>query len=200
MEINGDDSFRIRSYRRAAEAIEGFPEPGVRPARRAQEAAGDSRHRQGHGGQHQGAVPRRQARGASGAAGEVPALDAGAAEDPGARPEDHRADLERVPGERPRRRGEAGARGQAARAAAPEREERAEDPEGHRELPPHLRPLSARRSRPHCAKAHRASRSTSRASRRSRPPARCAAAAKPLAISTCSSPDRAAWTTSSAPT
>jgi DNA polymerase (family X) len=26
MEINGDDSFRIRSYRRAAEALEGFPE------------------------------------------------------------------------------------------------------------------------------------------------------------------------------
>ena len=26
MEINGDDSFRIRSYRRAAEALEGLPE------------------------------------------------------------------------------------------------------------------------------------------------------------------------------
>src|ERR1041384_1866104 len=27
MEINGDDSFRIRSYRRAAEAIEGLDQP-----------------------------------------------------------------------------------------------------------------------------------------------------------------------------
>ncbi|HEX8801521.1 MAG TPA: helix-hairpin-helix domain-containing protein, partial [Terriglobales bacterium] len=26
MEINGDDSFRIRSYRNAAEALEGFPQ------------------------------------------------------------------------------------------------------------------------------------------------------------------------------
>ena len=26
MEINGDDSFRIRSYRRAAEALEGLPQ------------------------------------------------------------------------------------------------------------------------------------------------------------------------------
>jgi len=26
MEINGDDSFRIRSYRRAAETIEGLPQ------------------------------------------------------------------------------------------------------------------------------------------------------------------------------
>ena len=27
MEVNGDDSFRIRSYRNAAEALEGYPAP-----------------------------------------------------------------------------------------------------------------------------------------------------------------------------
>ena len=49
---------------------------------------------------------------------EVPAQHAGVAEDPGPRPENHRAAVERLPGQRSRRRRKARPRRQAARTAA----------------------------------------------------------------------------------
>ena len=50
------DSFRIRSYRNAAEAIEDHASTDLRPDRRAEESPGHSRHRQRHADQPAGAV------------------------------------------------------------------------------------------------------------------------------------------------
>ena len=54
MEIDGADSFRIRSYRRAAEAAEQTTVDLVAVAVRHRAAARDSRHRQEHGRQSAG--------------------------------------------------------------------------------------------------------------------------------------------------
>ncbi len=98
LEIDGQDSFRIRSYRNAAEAIEAFPQqiadlidepkkvlaiPGIGKGMLAEPA----RNVQGR----PAIAPRRDAE-------KVPSVDARPAQDSRPRPQDHRPDLERLPG------------------------------------------------------------------------------------------------------
>ena len=70
--------------------------------------------------------------------------------------------------------------------------------QGDRRLSPHRRPIPARHCRRAGRKIDRASAGSSRRSKKSRPPDRFAAAAKPSAISTSSSPARAASRTNPA--
>jgi len=118
MEINGDDSFRIRSYRRAAEALEGLPQqvsgligepkklleiPGIGKGMAAniQELC-----RSGKLGPHQELLVKYR----------PSMLELLKIQGTGA--ENDRAALERLPSKRSRWSGEAGARRQAPRTAA----------------------------------------------------------------------------------
>ena len=106
-----DDSFRIRSYRRAAEALEALPDhenvgAGNKERKRLLEVPGIGK---GMVANIEEIFSRGQAATARGVAGKVSSYDAGAAEDPGARAEDDRPEaVEHVPSERHQRPGTTG--------------------------------------------------------------------------------------------
>ena len=158
LEIDGQDSFRIRSYRNAAQAIENHSQQIKRAHCRSQAGARDPRHRQKHAAQSAGALSGRQARGSDRTAREIPSLDAAVAEDSRPGTENHRADLERLPSQRRRWRRETGARRKNPRTAAHGRKARSQATEGHRRLSPHQRAFPDRRRRSRGRKAHRISR------------------------------------------
>ena len=121
------------------------PAAGVRSRRRAQEAAGNSRHRQRHGGQHPGV----------GQTGKLPLHQELLQK---YRPS--MLELLKIQGLGPKTIAliwsafqvsdlagveKLAHEGKLRDAAAHERKERAEDPQGHRGLSPHLGPLSDRR-------------------------------------------------------
>ena len=153
-EIDGQDSFRIRSYRNAAQAIENSVAADQGHHRRPRTGAGHSRHRQENAAEFAGTSQRRQALRPRRTAEEISSLDAAVAEDSRARPQDHRPDLERLPGQRRRWRRETGPRRQDSRTAAHGRKARSQAAEGHRRLSPHQRTLPDRRRRNRSRKTH----------------------------------------------
>ena len=97
MEVRGDDPFRIRSYRRAAEAIEALPQQIseiVSDEKKLLEIPGIGK---GMAANLREIAERRQAAPAFRAADPIPTEHAGAVEDPGTRSQDDRAYLGRVP-------------------------------------------------------------------------------------------------------
>ncbi len=147
LEIDAADAFRIRSYRRAAEAVEqqttqlaalatSDPKallaiPGIGKGMAANICL--------HGGDRRPSRPRR-------AAHQIQTHHAGAASPPRHGAENSRARLVRARRLRHRRPRSRRARRQAGRAPAHGREIHRQTPQGHRRLPPQLRPLPHRQS------------------------------------------------------
>ena len=117
LEIDAQDSFRIRSYRNAAQAIENLTEQIKDMIGEPKKVLAIPGIGKGMLDQPTGAVQRRQPQRASRTAQEVSSFDAAIAEDPGPGTEDNCADLERLPGLRRRWRGKAGARRQDPRSS-----------------------------------------------------------------------------------
>ena len=156
------DSFRIRSYRNAAQAIENLTE-------QIKDIIGEPKKVLAIPGIGKGMLLNLQELfkdGRLSMQAELlkkyhPSMLA-AAEDPGPGTEDDCADLERLPGLRRRWRGKTGARRQDSRTAAHGREARTKAAEGDRRLSPHLRTISHRRRRGRGQQAHRVSREVPR--------------------------------------
>ena len=191
------DPFRVRSYRRAAEAVEQQTTQLATLVRRTESAPCHRRHRQRYGRKYRdlvatGTMPLRD-----GAARKIPSLHAGAAASAGHGAEDRRSALVRAPDRRYRP-----ARGRRQRQVIC-----SNCPAWDRSSPTSCsRALKIIAGTPHAsASIRRWSRQTasqrsfapSQASRPSRPRAPCVAGARPSAISTCWSPARHASLTSS---
>ena len=198
MEIAGEDGFRIRSYRNAASAIEGYPERVddilANPERKVTEIPGIGK---GIASVLEELAKRGSFEKRDALLAQFPPTLLELVQDPGPGPEGHRAGLSALQGRDHRRSGAHLQRAKAARTAAHGRQARREGAQVDRayrqrtgrfllsfgqkvagELIPYLS-----RNR--------------RASRKSPPRAVCAAARKPSAISICWSPARAPRTLSS---
>ena len=144
MEIAGEDGFRIRSYRNAASAIEGYPERIDdilrNPERKVTEIPGIGKgiasvlEEIGKRGSFEKRDELLRA---------VPAHAPRAAEDPGPRPQGHRAALPALQGRHHRRSGAHLQGTETARAAAHGREARREGAQVHRAVPAAHRPIPA---------------------------------------------------------
>ena len=144
MEIAGEDSFRIRSYRNGATAVEGYPERIADILRDPEpQCHRDSRNRQGAGARSGGDRGARLLRAARPAAAEVPSHGPRVPQDSGARSQEHRAHLRALPHQHHRRAGAPLPGAEAARAAAHGRQAGREGAALHRAIPPAQRPLPA---------------------------------------------------------
>ena len=155
LEIDGQDSFRIRSYRNAAQAIENHSQQIKDIISDPKQVLAIPGIGKGMLDQPAGTFQDGQARRAGRIAGEISPVDAAIAEDSGTRPQDDRADLERLQGLRCGWRRETRARRKNSRTASHGRKARSQAAEGHRRLSPHRRPLPDRRRRDRSRKAHR---------------------------------------------